>query len=615
MADRFKPQEFDINSINGGVRYRNGYGIQADSINSAIEAAAFVQALATNQPDTTNANNVGTPTVSIQKTVDGTPQLKFENLKGIAGAKGDSYPFSYYADEAEKAKGYVKGGAIDKAFKDIKNKQALPYSFFSDEAEKAKGFSKGGEIDKALNAINKKFQKGINALKQRFSEEIEQLLYATLNVGEGGSNIEIEQTTGQSTTSVMSQKAVTDELQVLSDKAHEVDGKADTLTAEIAVINVALEQSGLLKKYKQPIEQEYNERVTADGANVLDGSKAKLEKVVGNTVKCNNLFNISDGGIVKNARVSVSTGGVYSAEGYSVSGYTAVGGASQIVISGANTQTATYFAFYDKTKTFVSGEYKNDGTAISVPTNAHYLRFDFVSTATAVMVNEGSTALPYQPYFTGLKSASFAGIESTNADGTETSTLTFPKTPTPLGVTIDFENKKITDYGFEVVLKGTEKWNWYGYQNTRNGAVMDTGPSYPRCNPTLKGISTDSDNVGTISLIVTAANGIWINMPSNIIWNDILDRLGYTTAGAYATDEEQTTAITNFKSWLAQRYADGNPVTIRYVASDVQSETDFTESNEYTAYKGGTEKVLDNDGNEYGADNTLTQDYILVTEV
>ena len=47
--------------------------------------------------------------------------------------------------------------------------------------------------------------------------------------------------------------------------------------------------------------------------------------------------------------------------------------------------------------------------------------------------------IAWQPYFTGLKSASFGGIESTNADGTETSTLDFPKTPTPLGVTIDFE--------------------------------------------------------------------------------------------------------------------------------------------------------------------------------
>lgn len=81
MAEKFRPKIFDINSINGGNRYQNGQGIDAESINSAIEASAYAQALATNQPDISNANNVGTPSVSIQLTPNGTPQLKFENLK------------------------------------------------------------------------------------------------------------------------------------------------------------------------------------------------------------------------------------------------------------------------------------------------------------------------------------------------------------------------------------------------------------------------------------------------------------------------------------------------------------------------------------------------------
>lgn len=81
MAEKFRPKTFDINSINGGNRYQNGQGIDAESINSAIEASAYAQALATNQPDISNANNVGTPSVSIQLTPNGTPQLKFENIK------------------------------------------------------------------------------------------------------------------------------------------------------------------------------------------------------------------------------------------------------------------------------------------------------------------------------------------------------------------------------------------------------------------------------------------------------------------------------------------------------------------------------------------------------
>lgn len=123
MAEKFNPQNFNINSINGGNRYKNGDGINADTINSAIEASAYAQALATNQPDTTNANNVGTPTVSIQMTANGTPQLKFENLKGEEGLDGIDH--SQEIGELYEITG-EQGSQIDKTKKEVHNiKQAL----------------------------------------------------------------------------------------------------------------------------------------------------------------------------------------------------------------------------------------------------------------------------------------------------------------------------------------------------------------------------------------------------------------------------------------------------------------------------------------------------------
>lgn len=80
----FKPNKFDINAINDGKKIKDGDGVKPDFINAPIEAAAYVQSLATNQPDITNANNVGDVNVSIEE-VDGTPRLKFENLKGEKG--------------------------------------------------------------------------------------------------------------------------------------------------------------------------------------------------------------------------------------------------------------------------------------------------------------------------------------------------------------------------------------------------------------------------------------------------------------------------------------------------------------------------------------------------
>lgn len=89
MAD-FKPTKFDLSAINNGKgEYNNGDGVQAETINAVVEGAAWVQALGTNQPNNSEANNVGTPSVSIETLADGTPRLKFNNLKGEKGEKGE----------------------------------------------------------------------------------------------------------------------------------------------------------------------------------------------------------------------------------------------------------------------------------------------------------------------------------------------------------------------------------------------------------------------------------------------------------------------------------------------------------------------------------------------
>lgn len=80
MAD-FKPTKIDISTINNGKgKYNNGDGVQADTINAVVEGTAWVQALGTNQPNNSEAGNVGTPRVSIETLSDGTPRFKFDNL-------------------------------------------------------------------------------------------------------------------------------------------------------------------------------------------------------------------------------------------------------------------------------------------------------------------------------------------------------------------------------------------------------------------------------------------------------------------------------------------------------------------------------------------------------
>lgn len=80
----FTPSTFDISSINGGKRFEEGDGITAEATNAPIEASLYAQSLATNQPDTSEANRGGTPAVSIVPDGKGGVKFKFENLKSNA---------------------------------------------------------------------------------------------------------------------------------------------------------------------------------------------------------------------------------------------------------------------------------------------------------------------------------------------------------------------------------------------------------------------------------------------------------------------------------------------------------------------------------------------------
>lgn len=91
MAD-LTAKKMELSQINGGKQYTNADGLQAKTINAVVESGAWVQKLATNQPNTSQANVVGTPSVTIGTMSDGTPQLVFANLKGATGAQGPQGP-------------------------------------------------------------------------------------------------------------------------------------------------------------------------------------------------------------------------------------------------------------------------------------------------------------------------------------------------------------------------------------------------------------------------------------------------------------------------------------------------------------------------------------------
>lgn len=91
MTD-FTPKKIDdISQLNNGKEYINGVDIpDADDWNKVIESQLFTQGLAVNEPDVSEAGNVGTPSVEIIKAQDGSAKLKFKDLKGATGRTGNN---------------------------------------------------------------------------------------------------------------------------------------------------------------------------------------------------------------------------------------------------------------------------------------------------------------------------------------------------------------------------------------------------------------------------------------------------------------------------------------------------------------------------------------------
>lgn len=384
---------------------------------------------------------------------------------------------------------------------------------------------------------------------------------------------------------------------------------ADAIKEQAEFNRQALIQSGLLSEYKATIEDAYNERVTADGANVLDGSMAKLIKVVGSTVACKNLLNpdlLSGGSFVafngKSCYLFQDAG-----EGFSFTTdflpntqYTI----NMQIYRDADVDYATVFVVHytDGTASTNWDARKNGVLTTTAGKTVERItgwssqgKNCYIDLETA-QINEGTTLLPYQPYFTGLKSASFGGIESKNAGGTETSTLTFPKTATPLGTTIDFENKKITNTHADYTFTGNESW--------AKGSSAPSGFERWYCSIPNMAIGGSSNyNYGVCDKYLTFMTA-----------GEYLNTKNEGVIFGFGNNYFQLVLVQGQTAQSVQELTEG--MKIRYLLdAEYYTSTDFTESNEYTAYKGGTETVLENDGTEYGAENTLSQNYILVTEV
>lgn len=191
------------------------------------------------------------------------------------------------------------------------------------------------------------------------------------------------------------------------------------------------------------VSDKYHTRKTGDSLSIIDGAQTKVNKISGNTISSKNLIpypylfttstsngltftSNTDGSIKVNGTTTKKNFGVpitsyfYLPTGtYKISGYN---GITITVRKYASTSDQEGTSWIDSTATINQTGTLTETTLIRVQlwcTADVGTTFNFTMFP---MLNEGSTALPYYQYFSGLKNAGFKSILSTgknlvNTDG------------------------------------------------------------------------------------------------------------------------------------------------------------------------------------------------------
>lgn len=213
------------------------------------------------------------------------------------------------------------------------------------------------------------------------------------------------------------------------------------------------------------------------------------------------------------------------------------------------------------------------------------------------MLNYGSSALPYEPYTQSVLSLPEA-VENGEWN------------------TIDIENGKNILQGFTKTFDGTEDiqrtFKTYDY-GSFPVLSMTTNPYSYNDTGTANLVTGIFNNVSAQSLITNKEEGICTYGDGGIRY--FLFRINPTIYGCTmdSTDDE---LIAGFKAYLAAQHTAGNPLVVRYKTEEIQSETDISPSaDSYIAWKNGSETIEqgDTDNSIYGAENTVEQDYYLLT--
>ena len=97
-----------------------------------------------------------------------------------------------------------------------------------------------------------------------------------------------------------------------------------------------------------------------------------------------------------NQRINTTYGTTYAASGYNTTPYIRIANGKDYTLTSG---IQSYFAVYDKNKTFLAGGAWNTGTSKTSHANAYYIRFDYsTDNIDNIQLEAGSQATTYEPY-------------------------------------------------------------------------------------------------------------------------------------------------------------------------------------------------------------------------
>lgn len=324
-------------------------------------------------------------------------------------------------------------------------------------------------------------------------------------------------------------------------------------------------------KWFAGLKNAFFKEIVSTGKNLIDLSGVSLEKTVNGvtfTKISDGLYRvtgtIADPSQGASPTVNINQGKVYLAGVYSTARYTVDGKDIEFFVSAHSAQSGAPIRNIDGENVTINEDFVIRSAGIYV----NRAITGAIDLTVSTILNFGTSALPYEPYISDTLSAA-TPIELAEYD------VAYPET----GETKRNSGKKVFD--------GTETWEARGSAGDlyRYGAVLA--------------------NVKTSGACVANLSG---------------ENSGASVAGNYFIDTEfkvftNIATVDEWKAHLAEIATAGNPLTVIYETAEATTEATPFDKSKYIAWKNGSETIEQGstDNSEYGAEDTVKQDYFTLT--